>query len=368
MDHERLIDRIYEAAIVPELWDGVLHDMAEMAGCFGAVFSTTMSTDDVGRWISSSALRDVMADFARDTELQANNLWLQRAMAAKRHGFVGNDKLYGPEELERNLSYSKFFLPRGLGYCAGTVIPMPHGDIAVFNLERRYADGPVPDKAIAALDAIRPHLGRAAIIATRLNLERAAAIVDALGSAGLPAAVLTKTGRVLAVNDRLEDLTEQFMILAHDKIAIASRQANALLGTAIKQIASASTTRSIPIPASSGAPSAVAHVLPLPGEAADIFLRAQALLVVTQLGRPVAPTAELLGGLFDLTPAEARVARRIAEGKSTEETASALKLSRETVRWYLKAIFAKTGVSRQAELCALLAGAVLHGGGPPPDC
>lgn len=367
MDHERLIDRIYEAAIVPNLWDGVLHDLSEMVGCFGAVFSTTASTDNVGRWISSNTLRDLMADFASDTELQANNLWLQRAMAARHHGFVGNDKLYGPEELERNLSYSKFFYPRGLGYCAGTVIPMPNGDMAVFNLERRYADGPVPDDAIAALDAIRPHLGRAAVIATRLNLERATAIVDALGSAGLPAAVLAKSGRVLAANDRLEGLTEQFMILAHDKIAVADRRANALLGTAIERIASTPTTRSIPIPASSGAPSAVAHILPLPGEAADIFFRAQALLVVTQLDRPAAPTAELLGGLFDLTPAEARVARCIAEGKSTEEAASILKLSRETVRWYLKAIFAKTGVSRQAELSALLSGAVLKGRDPPID-
>ncbi len=362
MDHDRLIDRIYEAAIVPDLWDGILQDVSEMAGCYGAVFSTTASTDNVGRWISSPAVRDLMEDFARDSELQANNLWLQRAMAAKHHGFVGNDKLYGSEELERNLSYSKFFYPRGLGYCAGTVIPMPNGDIAVFNLERRHSDGPVPDDKIAALDGIRPHLGRAAVIATRLNLERANSVVEALGTAGLAAAVLAKGGRVIAANERLEGLSEQFMILAHDKIAAADRRANTLLGAALEQISSAATTRSIPIPSSSGSPSAVAHILPLPGEAADIFFCAQALLVVTQLDRPSAPAAELLGGLFDLTPTEARVARCIAEGKSTEEAASALKLTRETVRWYLKAIFAKTGVSRQAELSALLAGAVLHGG------
>lgn len=363
MDQERLIDRIYEAAIVPDLWSDVLHDVAEMAGCFGGVFSATASTDNVGRWTSSSALQDLMAEFARDSELQANNLWLQRAMAAKHHGFVGNDKLYGRDELERNLSYSKFFQPRGLGYCAGTVIPMPNGDIAVFNLERRYADGPVPDDAIMALDAIRPHLGRAAVIASRLNLERARVVVEALGSAGLPAAVLGKSGRVLAANDRLEEMTDQVTILARDRIAIADRGANGLLGKAIEQIAVTPATRSIPIPASAGSSAAVIHVLPLPGEAADIFFRAHALLVVTKLDRPAAPTAELLGGLFDLTAAEARVARAIAEGKSTEQIARDLDLTRETVRWYLKAIFAKTGVSRQTDLIALLSGAALTGCG-----
>jgi len=38
----------------------------------------------------------------------------------------------------------------------------------------------------------------------------------------------------------------------------------------------------------------------------DIFTQATALLVVTPVDRAAVPTAEVLQGLFDLTPAEAR--------------------------------------------------------------
>ncbi len=358
MNQENLIDRIYEAAVIPELWPDVLKDVAAIAGCFGGILFTA-TAGRIGRWTSSHEARELMEAFVSDAEVQANNVRLQRGIMLKHHGFFGNDQLYSRAEMKRTLIYQKFFFPNGLGYCAGTVVPMPNGDTAIFDLERWDADGPVPAEKLKALDLFRPHLARAAVLANRLNLERARAVVDALDGAGLPAAMLGSKGRVLATNSRLESMSAQFQFLARDRIAASDAGANVLLAEAIEQVNSASATRSIPIPALPGHPAAVVHVLPLPGEAADVFFGARALMVVTRLDRPAAPSAELLGGLFDLTPAEARVARSISEGRTTEETATALNLSRETVRWYLKAIFGKTGVSRQAELGVLLSGAVL---------
>jgi DNA-binding CsgD family transcriptional regulator len=63
--------------------------------------------------------------------------------------------------------------------------------------------------------------------------------------------------------------------------------------------------------------------------------------------------------LFDLTPAEARVARGISEAQTVDTVADALGVSRETVRTQLKAVLAKTGVAKQTELVNLLAGKVL---------
>jgi DNA-binding CsgD family transcriptional regulator len=55
-----------------------------------------------------------------------------------------------------------------------------------------------------------------------------------------------------------------------------------------------------------------------------------------------------------LTPAEARVAGLIAEGRSVEEITGSLSVSSNTVRTQLKSVFTKTGVGRQAELVTLL--------------
>jgi DNA-binding CsgD family transcriptional regulator len=72
-------------------------------------------------------------------------------------------------------------------------------------------------------------------------------------------------------------------------------------------------------------------------------------------------SAEVIQGLFDLTPAEARVAHGIAAGRTAEELARALGISVETVRKHIAAVLAKTGLPRQAALVGLLAGSVPPG-------
>jgi DNA-binding CsgD family transcriptional regulator len=57
---------------------------------------------------------------------------------------------------------------------------------------------------------------------------------------------------------------------------------------------------------------------------------------------------------FGLSRAETRVATEVTDGKSTEDVALTLGISRETVRTQLKAVFSKTGARRQSELVALL--------------
>lgn len=73
--------------------------------------------------------------------------------------------------------------------------------------------------------------------------------------------------------------------------------------------------------------------------------------------------------LFGLSPAEAKLARLLADGLSMEETALQLGVSRNTVRSQLQAVFAKTGTNRQGDLVRLLlsssAALAQRGGGPP---
>lgn len=62
----------------------------------------------------------------------------------------------------------------------------------------------------------------------------------------------------------------------------------------------------------------------------------------------------LLQSLYDLTPAEARIASMLAKGISPREISEELELSRHTVRNQLKSVFLKTGTSRQGELISML--------------
>jgi DNA-binding CsgD family transcriptional regulator len=95
------------------------------------------------------------------------------------------------------------------------------------------------------------------------------------------------------------------------------------------------------------------------GAAHDVFARARAVLIATPVVAREVPSAEVVQGLFDLTPAEARLAALIAAGDAPVPAAAKLGITPSTARSVLKRVFQKTGVSRQAELVGLLAGTAL---------
>ena len=357
-DREQLIASIYEAAVVPELWPEVLDEVARLSGGIGGILFTARPAQ-ILKWTSSGNIAEQMAEFVGNPEYQANNIRLQHGIAARHHGFFGNHELYGPETMERSVVYREFFRKHGLGYAAGSVLPIPNGDVAIIDIERRFVDGPMTASDLALLDGLRPHLARASVIATRLGLERARAVVEALGAIGMPAAVLSVSQRLLSANENLERLSPQVRFLARDRLGLSDVAAQTLLDEALVTGPMARASRSVAVPALDGKPAAVLHLLPLPGQARDLFSGAWTLLVMTQLDRPAAPTVDLLGGLFDLTAAEARIARGIAEGGTTEAVASRLGLTVGTVRSTLKSVFMKTGVGRQSDLVALLSGLAL---------
>jgi DNA-binding CsgD family transcriptional regulator len=75
--------------------------------------------------------------------------------------------------------------------------------------------------------------------------------------------------------------------------------------------------------------------------------------------------SEFVRQIFDLTPAEAAVTRRLTAGLSLEDAASSLDISRNTARAHLRSIFSKSGITRQTELVRLvLSSAALLGEKP----
>lgn len=61
-----------------------------------------------------------------------------------------------------------------------------------------------------------------------------------------------------------------------------------------------------------------------------------------------------LGSMFNLTPAEARLAAAMVTGRPLKEIAQSFDLSVETLRSQLKSMFRKTQTDSQGDLIALL--------------
>jgi DNA-binding CsgD family transcriptional regulator len=66
------------------------------------------------------------------------------------------------------------------------------------------------------------------------------------------------------------------------------------------------------------------------------------------------PRAELMVRFWGLTRTEARIAAILATGRGINEAADRLGITRNTARWHVKHVLAKTGAKRQADLVRLV--------------
>ncbi|MEX0645831.1 MAG: DNA-binding response regulator [Parvularculaceae bacterium] len=76
-------------------------------------------------------------------------------------------------------------------------------------------------------------------------------------------------------------------------------------------------------------------------------------LIISNPARRVFSSVHALAIALNLTPSEARVVFGLAEGSTLSEAARQAGVSVSTARTYLKNVFSKTGVTRQAELVRL---------------
>ena len=174
----------------------------------------------------------------------------------------------------------------------------------------------------------------------------------------MPALVFDHKGKVLAANHLIEALTEQIRWHARDRISLKDSTAQSLFEQAVANLDLEGVTPVLSF-ASRGVEASAAmvvHIVPIRGASRDIFQRCAGVLLMMPVTFPQAPPVELVRSLFDLTPAEARIARGLTTGETVETIASNTGVSRNTVRTQLQAVLEKTGCSRQAEVVALLSG------------
>ena len=359
VDPDKLVDDIYEASFIPDLWPGILARLAQISESMGGLLF--VQNQHGVRWTASKEAEPVMLDFMAEGWMPKSTR-ASRTLQLQHAGFVNDLDIYSPDELEREPTYVHFYRPRGLGWGAGSVIPVPGGDILVFDVERLYEKGPVSRQTLRLLDTFRPHLARAGLASARLSLERAQGVVSTFEKMGLPGAVLTRTGRIVAANLALEALKEQVRLVAFDKLMFTDSASENLYADGIMQCGrNHKAVLSFALKGTNDAPPAVAHLIPIHGQVHDVFARGDIVLLITPLTTPGIPQADVIAALFDLTPAEARVTRLICEGKTAQAIGRNLSLSPETIRTQTKAVLAKVGVRRQIELVRLLAAASFPG-------
>jgi DNA-binding CsgD family transcriptional regulator len=219
---------------------------------------------------------------------------------------------------------------------------------------------------IELLQKIVPHVLRAGEIGRKL--EQTSALASAFSH--LPFGVLLVNGRqgLVQMNEAAEAMLarrDSPLVLSDGEIAASNPRDTETLR---RLVASACLLSDDALPGTGGTllvPSdrerhdltrLVLSVAPFfDARAYGITAESCAVIMITEVARRIPDGFEAhVRGLFDLTPAEARLSAALAAGQSLKESAIAANVTVKTCRTYLDRIFAKTRTHQQSELVALL--------------
>jgi DNA-binding CsgD family transcriptional regulator/PAS domain-containing protein len=356
-----LVERIYAAAVDASQWQSALDEIVEVLHARRGVlmlFFAEREDFNVLR-MSGWTPNEVELYFSRYASI---DVWRMGA-ARWPEGKVGTDRdLCSREEAEASEAYREFYAPKGAAHGCGTsILAGPYGH-SMLTIMRSLEDGPFEESELAILRGLTAHLKRAALLHSELGSLRTqlATFTSHLERSLHPFLLTDPELRVLYENARARELAAlgQVVIIESSRLRLAS----ARLDRRLRQI----TVKM------NGSCNHDLEWLEVPRGADQMPLRMLILkaqhsgaipLGVSQPSFAIqivdgdsggALNPEVLERLFGFTPSEARVAAKLAVGRSLEEIAAETRTSVETVRTHLKRALSKTGTRRQGELISLI--------------
>jgi DNA-binding CsgD family transcriptional regulator len=345
-----------ETVADPSLWPTVMDLVCEAVGATGGVLlQTDVRTADVPR---TGSFDEMMRRYF-DGGWQTRDIRAERGVPLLMKGqrvFIDED-IFTREELERSPYINECTLPGGFKWAAGVGF-MAGSAMWGLCLHRTFSQAPFDARDASMLQTLPDLLTEVATLSTAVGRVALSSATNALDLVGRPAIALDRFGVVLGVNQAAEAIFDDDFRVRNRRLFASDHRANRDLRALADGLLA--TPESEPLPALSivvrrpGKPITIARTLPVHVAARNPFLGARVLLVFSEAKVGARLSADYLGGIFGLTPTEARLATSLAQGHSLELIAHDHKISLATARNQLKAVFLKTDTHKQSELVALL--------------
>lgn len=374
-DYDTLVDLIYDGALHSHPWQGALPFLRKV---FDAqVVSLVLrppSDDDRGvilNCVRPGSDREASGSALADPSDWQANAYREQFFALDPFINLPLDKVIALEDVlpDKELKASDYYLhylqPIDLFRILGVDTAEPGGMVARLRISRRHSENSFGDRERSLLERITPHLRRAIQVYATLNRTTSerdvyAGAVDQLSVATI---ILDEQGRLLNTNALAKALLEESdgISLRGQRLHIEGRDINRELEDALDVIIRAqhervtSVVRALRVPRSPGRSDLGLVIRPVPAtEWSEGQSSPCAAVFISDPDLEGSASKQILGELFGLTPAESNLAILLARGLSLAEASETQHISQHTARAQLKSIFAKTGVSRQAELVRLV--------------
>ncbi|WP_430398785.1 helix-turn-helix transcriptional regulator [Ferrovibrio sp.] len=360
-----LIEALYEAALVPTQWNG-------MAQRIAAAFDAPSCALQIRDTASLSATRlsltdnyDTQANSDYVAHFYQHDPYVKGGLKAGIGVAILGQEVISKQDYIGSEIYHDFGKRLGICHLVGAMLPVSSTVVGGIGIHRPAQATAFDLEDKANFIHVMPHVTRALQLHNRLRLlQRDRAIgFDALEALRVGIMVVGFSGRLLFANRAAETLLRQGQGIAASHGYLRTQVATSLpqLQRAIRDAArmpsgaSRSAGGLVLAPRGPGphgedrAPLSLL-VCPAPGNAMGSDLhKAAAVIFINNPDDERSPGEAVLMTQFRFTPAETRLAAALLDGEQLEEYAERASLSLHTVKSQLRQVFAKAGVSRQAE-------------------
>lgn len=346
------VSALWEAAIDATQWSDALRQVGIATGSAGACILSP--NPEVGCLVNKELEEPFNLYFEEGWhELDLRRRGIGRLMQGQ--VLIDEDVVTG-EDIAASPYYSDF-LPRvGLKWWMATGF-ISGDNFYALAVQRGSHQARFTAEDKATLETIGPvlnQLGRLLDVSRNSMMGATLSTLERLSQA---AVCLRSDGKVIDWNGAAEQLFGQHFFIRGRKAYFSDKRAGQEFELAFSGcLASGFGEGFVVVPRHDRTPLLLRFVKLHPAAQAPFF-GAAVLITIREIAAPGTASGEILTKAYGLTRAEGRLASLLANGISLEDVAETLRISKETARNQLKAVFSKTGTHRQGELVAVLAGA-----------
>jgi DNA-binding CsgD family transcriptional regulator len=348
-----VIGIVYEAAAAPEAWPSALTAIADALNA-SAVSLTIIDKSGAVPLVHVAPRTDPLWLRAYIERWSGTNLVRERGLRRPVGDAYQFEDLLPRSEFEGTAFYNEFFLPQQMEVGLFANLTNAPTEVSGIGFNRSRRKGPFDQNEQQFLNTLAPHLQRAVSLNLRvLRSETARSDLSSiLNNCEEGAFLVDKQARILFANNAGEAML---------RAGTGLRATDGRLATTVPaktealraMLSGGAAARSLLATPRRDGINLIIQVLPASGISRASALGAS-IVFVKEPNERALPSREQIQALFDLTPAQAALAREILVGDGAQAAAARLGISHATARTHLLQVFDKTGTGRQAELVRLI--------------
>jgi DNA-binding CsgD family transcriptional regulator/PAS domain-containing protein len=369
-----IIGGIYQGVMEPEPWQASLRSMLGLLDAQHVTLILRSPTAQTTGVMVNTNTVSTQATEAYNTHFFA----LDPFVHLPENTVVTADELLGAEWLNSAL-YCDFLRPLDVRHVLGTDLRTDSGVHCRFRVVRSHGADAFNARDTRICRLLMPHLRRAVQLHAQLDhlniqrelfagtMNRMRLGVISLAADGSIREINDEAQRILAEHDGIERAGRALSVARQSE----SRELQRLIHKAIEaghagQGPGMVDAMSITRPSGRSRFGIVVRSLPTSHQPEGLLRPAAVLMLRDPEQSGLPDSRDMVQRLFGLTRSEADLALCLAEGCTLDEAAEKMHVTRNTARTYLRFIFSKTGVTRQAMLVRMLLGSVASLGADAP--